>query len=444
MHLIAISINHRTADVALREQVAFKDDAIRSANVDLFETKSILENVILSTCNRTEVYAVVDQIHTGRYYIQRFLARNFGFDVEEIKEMTEVTVGDAAVRHLLQVTSGLDSVVLGETQILGQIRDAFFIAQEENTTGTIFNHLFKQAITFAKKAHNETDIADNAVSVSYAAVELSKKVFGKINNKSALIIGAGDMSELSLLNLIGSDVTDVTIVNRTVSKAQKLATAHNVKYESIEALPQLLAHADIVISSTSSDEYIITNSMMATIQSQRKNDSLVLIDIAVPRDIEPGIDTIQDVFNYDVDDLKGLVDANLKQRQNAADEILQRIPAEIDAHNEWVNMLGVVPVIRALREKAMDIQEDTMSSIDRKLPGLTERERKVISKHTKSIINQMLKDPIKQAKELSSDKKSNEKLELFQNIFDIEAEQAYKPKEKKRNVTTTSQIFSFE
>lgn len=444
MHLIAISINHRTADVALREQVAFKDDAIRSANVDLFETKSILENVILSTCNRTEVYAVVDQIHTGRYYIQRFLARNFGFDVEEIKEMTEVTVGDAAVRHLLQVTSGLDSVVLGETQILGQIRDAFFIAQEEDTTGTIFNHLFKQAITFAKKAHNETDIADNAVSVSYAAVELSKKVFGKINNKSALIIGAGDMSELSLLNLIGSDVTDVTIVNRTVSKAQKLATAHNVKYESIEALPQLLAHADIVISSTSSDEYIITNSMMATIQSQRKNDSLVLIDIAVPRDIEPGIDTIQDVFNYDVDDLKGLVDANLKQRQNAADEILQRIPAEIDAHNEWVNMLGVVPVIRALREKAMDIQEDTMSSIDRKLPGLTERERKVISKHTKSIINQMLKDPIKQAKELSSDKKSNEKLELFQNIFDIEAEQAYKPKEKKRNLTTTSQIFSFE
>src|SRR5699024_10547243 len=145
---------------------------------------------------------------------------------------------------------------------------------------------------------------------------------------SALIIGAGDMSELSLLTLIGSDVTDVSIVNRTVSKAQKLATAHNVRYESVEALRQLFTHVDIVISSSSSAEYIMTNSMMATIQSQRKNDSLVLIDIAVPRDIEPGIDTIQDVFNYDVDDLKGLVDANLKQRQNAADEILQRIPAE--------------------------------------------------------------------------------------------------------------------
>lgn len=151
MHLIAVSINHRTADVALREKVAFKDDAIRSANVDLYETKSILENVILSTCNRTEVYAVADQIHTGRYYIQRFLARSFGLDIEEIKDMTEVKVGDEAVKHLLQVTSGLDSVVLGETQILGQIRNAFFLAQEEDTTGAIFNHLFKQAITFAKK-----------------------------------------------------------------------------------------------------------------------------------------------------------------------------------------------------------------------------------------------------------------------------------------------------
>ena len=443
MHLIAVSINHRTADVALREKVAFKDDAMRSANVDLYETKSILENVILSTCNRTEVYAVADQIHTGRYYIQRFLARSFGLDVEDIKDMTEVKVGDEAVKHLLQVTSGLDSVVLGETQILGQIRNAFFLAQEEDTTGTIFNHLFKQAITFAKKAHNETDIADNAVSVSYAAVELSKKVFGKVNNKQALIIGAGDMSELSLLNLIGSGVTDITIVNRTLSKAQDLAMKHHVKFETKESLPKLLADVDIVISSTSSENYIVTNEMLQSISTERKHDSLVMIDIAVPRDIEPNIDTIHDMFSYDVDDLKGLVDANLRERQLAAEQIIQNIPNEIEAHNEWVNMLGVVPVIRALREKAMSIQEDTMDSIDRKLPGLSERERKIISKHTKSIINQMLKDPIKQAKELSSDKKSNEKLELFQNIFDIEAENAYEAKKQKNNMKT-GQILSFE
>lgn len=445
MHLIAISINHRTADVALREKVAFKEDNIRSANVDLFETKAILENVILSTCNRTEVYVVADQIHTGRYYVQRFLARNSGLEVEDIKAISEVKVGDEAVNHLLRVTSGLDSIVLGETQILGQMRNAFFIAQEEDTTGTIFNHLFKQAITFAKKAHNETDIADNAVSVSYAAVELGKKIFGKIDNKKAIIIGAGEMSELSLLNLKGSGVNDITIVNRTVSKAETLANNHGVSYASIDSLPALLTDADMVISSTSSSDYIITNSMMQSIASQRKNDSLVLIDIALPRDVEPNINAITDVFNYDVDDLKGLVDANLRERQLAADAIAAQIPQEIDAHNEWVNMLGVVPVIRALREKAMNIQSETMDSIDRKLPHLSERERKVISKHTKSIINQMLKDPIKQAKELSNDKNSSEKLELFQNIFDIEAESEYeKSVAKKERRLSARQILGFD
>ena len=430
MHFVAISINHRTADVTLREQVAFRDDALRLAHEDLYETKAILENVILSTCNRTEVYAIVDQVHTGRYYIQRFLARSFGFEVDDIKDMSEVKVGDDAVEHLLRVTSGLDSIVLGETQILGQMRDAFFLAQNTGTTGTIFNHLFKQAITFAKKAHSETDIADNAVSVSYAAVELAKKVFGKLKSKHAVVIGAGEMGELSLLNLLGSGISNVTIVNRTLSKAKILAEKHNVSYDSLSALPSLLETTDIVISSTSAEDYIITNSMVKT------------------RDIEPGIDAITNIFNYDVDDLKDLVDANLRERQLAAETIAGQIPEEIDSHNEWVNMLGVVPVIRALREKAMNIQAETMESIDRKLPDLSERERKVISKHTKSIINQMLKDPIKQAKELSTDKKSNEKLELFQNIFDIEAEdpreKAKLEKESRAKEILAHRIFSFE
>ena len=448
MHFIAISINHRTANIALREQVAFRNDALRIAHLDLFETKSILENVILSTCNRTEVYAIVDQIHTGRYYIQRFLARSFGFEVDDIKAMSEVKVGDEAVEHLLRVTSGLDSIVLGETQILGQIRDAFFLAQDNQTTGTIFNHLFKQAITFAKKAHNETDIADNAVSVSYAAVELAKKVFGKLKSKQAIIIGAGVMSELSLLNLLGAGLTNITVVNRTHSKAQELAEKHNVSYATLNELPELLIQADMVISSTSSPDYVITKQMMEYVVQYRSVASLLLLDIAVPRDIDPQVSVTDNIFSYDVDDLNGLVDANLRERQLAADIIAQQIPSAIDAHNDWVNMLGVVPVIRALREKAMAIQAETMESIDRKLPDLSERERKVISKHTKSIINQMLKDPIKQAKELSNDKNSYEKLELFQNIFDIDAEDPYQQvKERKAHQESelaVRRIFSFE
>ncbi|MDT4118109.1 glutamyl-tRNA reductase, partial [Staphylococcus aureus] len=226
---------------------------------------------------------------------------------------------------------------------------------------------------------NETDIADNAVSVSYAAVELAKKVFGKLKSKQAIIIGAGEMSELSLLNLLGSGITDITVVNRTIENAMKLAAKHQVKYDELSSLPNLLESADIVISSTSAQSYIITNEMIERIAENRKQDSLVLIDIAVPRDIEPGISAITNIFNYDVDDLKGLVDANLRERQLAAATISEQIPAEIHAHNEWISMLGVVPVIRALREKAMAIQAETMDSIDRKLPGLSERERKIIS-----------------------------------------------------------------
>ena len=426
MYFIAVSVNHRTADVTLREKLTFQDTDMMRVHETLFETKSILENVILSTCNRTEVYAVVDQVHTGRYYIQRFLARQFNFDVEDIKTMTEVKVGDEAIEHLFKVTTGLDSIVLGETQILGQMRDAFLTAQAAQTTGTIFNELFKQAITFSKKAHHETDIADNAISVSYAAVELAKKMFGKLNKKRALVIGAGEMGELSVLNLKGANVTDITVLNRTESRAQALADKHQIQAAPMSALSELLTQVDIVISSTSADQFVITKDMLEMRQAvTKKTSQIVLVDIAVPRDIEPFESHDMEIFIYDVDDLKGLVDANIRERRLAAEAIAERIPAEIDKHNEWVRMLGVVPVIRALREQAMAIQQETMESIDRKLPHLSERERKVVSKHTKSIINQMLKQPIKQAKEISDDHQSAAKLQLFQEIFDLDVNMNY-------------------
>ncbi|MBI5974201.1 glutamyl-tRNA reductase [Staphylococcus canis] len=436
MYILAVSVNHKTADVALREKLSFNEQNMLNVHESLFETKSILENVILSTCNRTEIYAVVDQIHTGRYYIQRFLARQFNFEVDDIKAISEVKVEDAAVEHLFKVTSGLDSIVLGETQILGQIRDAFFTAQEAHTTGTIFNELFKQAITFSKKAHHESDIADNAISVSYAAVELAKKMYGKLQKKRALVIGAGEMGERAIQNLKGAGVTQITLMNRTHSKAEALAETYEIDAAPMSQLADALTEADIVISSTSSNTFVITKEMLEMCDSMNGAHQKVLIDIAVPRDIEP-IETMDsNLFIYDVDDLKGLVDANIRERRRAADQISGQIPAQITKHNEWVQMLGVVPVIRALREKAMNIQQDTMESVDRKLPHLTERERKVISKHTKSIINQMLKDPIKMAKEISTENDSEYKLSLFQEIFNLEVEEDYKQKavENKRQI----------
>ncbi|TDM15680.1 glutamyl-tRNA reductase [Macrococcus bovicus] len=419
MHIVVVSVNHRTADVSLREQLTFSEMNIEQAHSALINQKSVLEGVIVSTCNRTEVYAVVDQIHTGRYYVKAFLAEWFDVSMETVKSVTSVKVDDEAVRHLYRVTAGLDSIVLGETQILGQIRDSFLLAQSEGTTGTIFNKLFKEAVTLAKRAHSETDISSKAVSVSYAAVELSKKILGSLQGKRILIIGAGEMAELALENLAGSGAKDITVMNRTVEKAETLAGRFGGRHLLMEELQCALLENDIVISSTSARDYIITADMMAHVMNLRPAHPLVLIDIAVPRDIDPAVGELDLVFNYDVDDLKGLVDANLAEREKAADKITGMIETAIIQFLDWVNMLGVVPVITALREKALRIQETTMDSIDRKMPDLSERDRKVISKHMKSIINQMLKDPIQQAKELSGSANREEQLQFFQEIFNI-------------------------
>lgn len=419
MHIVVVSVNHKTADVSLREKLTFSESSIQQALSALINQKSILEGVILSTCNRTEIYAVTDQVHTGRYYVKSFMSEWFDVDIETIKSVTDVKVGNEAIHHLFKVITGLDSIVLGETQILGQIRDSFLLAQSEGTTGTVFNKLFKDAITLAKRAHAETDISSKAVSVSYAAVELSKKILGKLDNKKILIVGAGEMAELALQNLVGSGATDITVINRTAEKAKSLADQYGGRQVSLQELQCALIESDIVISSTSSQEFIITKPMMQDIMKLRKNKSLVLIDIAVPRDIAPEVNDIDLIFNYDVDDLKGLVDANLAERERAAQVIYTMIDKQVISFVDWINMLGVVPVITALREKALRIQATTMDSIDRKMPNLSERDRKVISKHMKSIINQMLKDPISQAKEMSGSENRAEELQFFQEIFNI-------------------------
>ena len=422
VHIIVVGLNYKTAPVEIRERLSFQDTDLEKAMSELRKQKSILENVILSTCNRTEIYAVVDQLHTGRYYIKHFLAEWFGMEKEEFTPFLFIHEQEAAVEHLLKVTSGLNSMVLGETQILGQVRSSFLRSQEIGATGTVFNHLFKQAVTLAKKAHAETEIGANAVSVSYAAVELAKKIFGSLSGKHVLVVGAGKMGELAIQNLHGSGATKVTVVNRTFEKAASLAEKFDGNAKTLAELQCALVEADILISSTGANGYVITKERMAVVEKMRKGRPLFMVDIAVPRDLDPAISDLESVFLYDIDDLEGIVQANMAERQKAAEKIELMIEAEIVAFNEWLNMLGVVPVISALRQKALAIQTETMVSIERKMPNLTDRERKILNKHTKSIINQLLKDPILQAKELAGDKRSAEKLALFTQIFNIEDE----------------------
>ncbi|TFJ93972.1 glutamyl-tRNA reductase [Lentibacillus salicampi] len=420
MHILKVGFNYKSAPLEIRERFMISEDAIDKAMIELKKQKSILENVIVSTCNRTEVFAVADQVHTGRYYIKQFLADWLQIDKEDISPYLRITESDAAVEHLFRVTSGLDSMVLGETQILGQVKHAFLTAQENQTTGTIFNELFKQAITFAKKAHKDTAIGEHAVSVSYAAVELAKKIFGNLQSKHVVILGAGKMGELAARNIHGSGAPNMTVVNRTFEKAQAMAETFQAQAKPVEQLQELLYDADILISSTGSDSVMLSKESVEAIQKHRKGRALFFVDIAVPRDLDPAIGELDNVFLYDIDDLQHIVDENLATRKAAAENIEIMLEAEISAFNDWIQTLGVVPVISALRKKALSIQAETMKSIERKMPDLTVREKKVLNKHTKSIVNQLLKQPVTQAKELAANDNKEEALQQFIDIFGIE------------------------
>ncbi|MEH7417097.1 glutamyl-tRNA reductase [Neobacillus drentensis] len=420
MHILVIGLNYKTAPVEIRERLTFNETDLVEAIKQLNAKKSILENIILSTCNRTEIYAVVDQLHTGRYYIKEFLSEWFGIEQAEFSPFLFVYEDEGAVDHLLNVTCGLNSMVLGETQILGQVRTSFLLAQQEETIGSVFKHLFKQAVTLAKRAHSETDIGANAVSVSYAAVELAKKIFGSLENKHILIFGAGKMGELAAQNLHGNGVKQVTVINRTYEKAQALASRFDGKAKNITELEKSLVEADILISSTGAKDLVISKELIAKVEKKRKGKPLFMVDIAVPRDLDPRIAELDNVFLYDIDDLEGIVEANLQERQKAASKIRLMIEKEIVDFKQWLGTLGVVPVISALREKALAIQAETMVSLERKLPNLSEHDIKVLNKHTKSIINQLLKDPILQAKELAARPDAEQTMELFMKIFNIE------------------------
>ncbi|MDF2723695.1 MAG: glutamyl-tRNA reductase [Paenibacillus sp.] len=420
MHIIAVGLNYRTAPVEIREQFAFDERMLPEALQQLKDTKSILECVIVSTCNRTEIYAVVDRLYMCGHYVRNFLETWFGIPRQRMKDYLYIYEDRQAIEHLLRVTCGLDSMVIGETQILGQVRDFFLKAQKEKATGTIFNTLFKQAITLAKRAHSETSIGENPVSVSYAAVELGKRIFGDFRGKTVLIVGAGKMSELTLKHLTAGGAEKVVVINRTFEKAVELASKMNGSAKPLEKLNEELAQADIVISSTGAPGYVLNRRMVAAAMQKRRARPLFMIDIAVPRDIDPDIASLANVYMYDIDDLELIVETNLSERHKEAVKIESMIEQEIEAFYQWYKLLGVSPVIRALQDKATAIHEETMASLLNKLTDLDEREAKLIRKLSKSMLNQMMRDPIMRVKELAGERKGDEAIHMFTHLFALE------------------------
>ena len=416
VHILKAGVHYEAAPVEIREKIVFPPHIVGKAMLQLNQLDHVDETIILSTCNRTEIYISTENKEAGIAAIKRFVSDWFGLSEMEFLPYLEWSADEETVLHLFRMTAGLDSMVLGETQILGQVRDAFMEAQALKTTKKLFNELFKRVITFAKRAHKETAIGEQAVSVSYVAVELAKKIFGDIADKHVLIIGAGETGELTLKNLHGAGVTSITVANRTYERAADLAGKFQAGAIAFEDIGAVMQDVDIVISATACPVPVLTKEKLQPLQKQRKGHPLFLIDIAVPRDIDPQIAELDSVFLYDMDDLKEVVEKNMAARAETAEIIEKQLKPELVSFNNWVTMLDAVPVIRALREKSLSIQESTLESIHRKMPDLTEREAKVLQKHTKSIIHQLLEEPIKQAKTMAE---SEEELKQFERIFGL-------------------------
>lgn len=419
IRMIVVGLNHRTASVEIREQFSLNEERLKDTLLMLNNVQGIAECVIVSTCNRMEMYAVLEEtVLRGSELMHDFMARTFNIAKHQLRQHVYEWHNDDAIRHLFRVTSGLDSMIVGETQIIGQVRQALFTAQQYETTGIWFNTLFKQAITLAKRAHTETKINDSAVSISYAAVELGKRYFGQVKGKRAMIIGAGKMSELTLQYLMANGVSDVIIANRTLPSAAKIAEQVQGLHCMIDEIAQHISQVDIVISSTSSSEYVVSKQQVEA--AGRSDQPLLLIDIAVPRDIDPRLAELSHVTLYDIDDLEGVIQSNYEQRKAAAVTIEAMIDEEMADYYRWYKQIGTGPLISQLQQKAAEIHEETMKSLLNRLPNLSEREKKVISQLSRSMLNQLLQTPIHNMKEMAIYREDEQLLNWFASLFSLE------------------------
>ncbi|OAG26901.1 glutamyl-tRNA reductase [Thermodesulfatator autotrophicus] len=393
-HIIVIGLNHRTAPVEIREKLAFTKKEIDPLNLFL-ELPVVREVLFLSTCNRVEILLVTRNPESASSMVKQVWGKANKVELNLFEPHLYYFYDHEAIRHLFKVASGLDSLVLGEPQILGQLKEAYRKAAERRATGVILNRLLHKTFSVAKRIRSETGIGSHAVSVSYAAVELAKKIFGELSGKQAMLIGAGEMAELAAQHLLSHGVEKLVVANRTLSRAIELAKQFNGEAISLNELEDYLLKVDIVISSTGAPHYILKKEQIKKLMRPRKMRPLFFIDIAVPRDIDPAVNDIENVFVYDIDDLKTVVEENLAFRRKEAIKAERIIEEEVIKFTNWLEQLEVYPTIVALRQKAEEIRqkelEKTLSHLKSKL---SPEDIEAIDVLTKSLVNKLLHDPI--------------------------------------------------
>ncbi|MRS12762.1 MAG: glutamyl-tRNA reductase [Actinobacteria bacterium] len=418
MHLVLVGLSHKTAPVAIREKLTFPAQVQEDALNHLSRIEGIREAVIVSTCNRTEVYAVAANEDAGVDSVIGFLADYHDLDRHELARYLYIITGETVVRHLFRVVASLDSMVVGEAQILGQAKEAYEHGFNADATGRVFNKLFRQSFEVGKRVRTETAIGEAAVSISYAAVELAKKVFDTLDGRTILILGAGKMSELTAKHLVSNGVARVLVVNRTFERAREMAERFNGTAVPYERLYESIREADIVISSTAATEYVITKAELAPVAKNRTRP-LFLIDIAVPRDIDPGANDLGGVFLYDIDDLNGVVESNLEERMTEAHRAEGIIDEEIAAFFAWVESMEVMPTVAAIRAKAEVIREMELEKALKRL-DLSDVDRKTVEALTCAIVNKMLHGPTARLKKAATGKDAYEYMEVARALYGLE------------------------
>ncbi|HVN42307.1 MAG TPA: glutamyl-tRNA reductase [Steroidobacteraceae bacterium] len=363
MSLVVVGINHRTAPVEVRERVVFEPARVPDALRELRSLPEIQESLIVSTCNRTELYCVTE---SGGDALGQWLERYHQLGTT-IRQCLYHHDGHRAVEHAFSVASGLDSMVLGESQILGQLKDAYRLAQEAGTTGPLLNRLFQATFSVAKRVRTETKIGANAVSVASAAVAMAKTVFASFENRTALLVGAGETIALAARHLHADGLRRMIVANRSVERARELAAEFQGFAISLDEIPNHLREADILVASTASPNAIITREMAAAALRARKRRPMFMVDIAVPRDIEPEVAELEDVYLFTIDDLQSVVNENMEGRRQAAREASELVHAEVERFENALRTREAAPLIRALREEADRTRRHTLEQAQRML-----------------------------------------------------------------------------
>lgn len=420
MMIVLVGLNHKTAPVAVREKIAAGCQAQSDLLASLKSLSGVEEVLYLATCNRVELVVSVADEEQALKDLKDFLARNGGLTEAQAKECFYTYHGEEAVRHLFRVAASLDSMVMGEAQILGQVKDAYREALEKYATGVVLNRLMHCAFRAAKRVRSETGIAANPVSVSHAAVDLAKKIFGSLDGKKILLIGAGEMAELTGQQLIEKGAQSIIIANRSLGQAELLAEKFHGEAAVLDALDKKLMEADIVISSTGSPDFIITAEMLKKIHHERRNRLLFLIDIAVPRDIEPAASDLENVYLYNIDDLQGIVDENMHVRKREAIKAEKIIDEEVARYMNWQKELDSVPTIVSLRNKAGEIVKAEMEKASGWMQNLNKEDQEKIEILVDSIVNKVLHAPVTVLKEESSEFSSRDIVAAVRRLFRLD------------------------